>query len=196
MTVAVAALECPVCHADLPPQLWNAAYETYCPGCRRTVAVAAFPAIARRSAGVAAEPVTEGAEASCFYHPGKRAAVACDVCGRYLCSLCQVELSGSNWCPACIERQKSQGKLQSLENRRTLYDNIALALATLPALFVWTSLIGAPIALFVTVRYWRAPLSIVPRTRIRFMIAAVLAVVELGLWGALIAGLVVALRNR
>jgi hypothetical protein len=36
--------------------------------------------------------------------------------------------------------------------------------------------------LYVVVRYWRAPSSILPRTKIRFYIAALLATIEIGAW--------------
>ena len=58
-------------------------------------------------------------------------------------------------------------------------DTIALALATFPALLIWPAIIGAPAALYVVIRRWRAPLSILPRTRIRFYLAALFALAEL-----------------
>ncbi|HLJ48491.1 MAG TPA: hypothetical protein VKU01_20895 [Bryobacteraceae bacterium] len=196
MTLASAALGCPNCQGDLPRELWNLDYESYCPRCKAPLAVVAFPAIARQTAGVAPELVTEGAEASCFYHPGKRAAVACDQCGRFLCSLCQVELSGQNWCPNCIERRRNEGKMVNLERRRTLYDNMALVLATLPALMLWPSLICAPMSLFVSIRYWRAPSSIVPRTKVRFILAIVISLLEIAGWVFLVMAMVFAFRQR
>ena len=34
-------------------------------------------------------------------------------------------------CPGCLEAGQTKGKIQQLENRRVIYDNIALALAAL-----------------------------------------------------------------
>ena len=196
MTLVAAALACPNCQGDLPRELWNLDYESYCPRCRAPLSVVTFPAIARPAVAAAPELVAEGAEASCFYHAGKRAVVACDQCGRFLCSLCQVELSGQNWCPYCIELRRTEGKMVNLERRRTLYDNIALVLATLPALMIWPSLISAPMSLFVSIRYWRAPSSIVPRTKVRFIIAILLSLLEIGGWVFLVIAAVLAFRLR
>jgi hypothetical protein len=67
-----------------------------------------------------------------------------------------------------------------------MYDNMALALATLPALLIWPALIGAPWSLFLVVTRWNAPSSVVPRTKIRFILAALFAVAELGFLGFVI----------
>ncbi len=142
-----------------------------------------FPAFFRVPRVEAAALVQEG-DASCFYHARKSAAAVCDQCGRFLCSLCQVDFLGQNWCPVCIESRRVGGKL---ETRRTLYDTMALQLATLPLLLWPFTLITAPSALYVVFRYWRAPGSLVPRTRARFYIALVLSVVQSGCWLWLIA---------
>ena len=66
-----------------------------------------------------------------------------------------------------------------METRRTLYDTIALIISTLPVLLFWPALIGAPTALYYVIRRWRTPLSILPRTRIRFVLAALFALAEI-----------------
>jgi hypothetical protein len=107
------------------------------------------------------------------------------MCGRFLCALCAVELHGQHLCPNCLETGKEKGKLKSLENHRTLYDAIALRLAIYPMIlfFFWFfTIITAPIALFVAIRYWNAPSSIVPRTKIRSIAAIVLASLQILLW--------------
>lgn len=185
MTAGAQAIGCPVCTRALPPDTWNLTYETYCPTCRTPVNVLVFPALLREEGGAIPQLAVEGGEATCFYHARKKAAVPCDQCGRFLCSLCQVELSGQNWCPSCIELHRRQGKLATLDSRRTLYDNIALVLAFAPVvtvIFWFMSLVAAPAALFVIFRHWRSPSSVVPRTKVRFVIAGVAALLELGGW--------------
>ena len=54
-----------------------------------------------------------------------------------------------------------------------LYDKIALALAVYPMLLFYLTFFTAPMAIFVAIRYWKAPASILPRTRIRSVIAIV-----------------------
>ncbi len=124
----------------------------------------------------------EAGEASCFYHPLKRAVVPCDRCGRFLCGLCQVEFLGQNWCPRCIQASSEKGQLTHLDPSRTLYDNLALMLAIVPVLLIFATIITAPLTLYIVIRYWRAPSSILPRTKIRFYIAALLATIQIGAW--------------
>jgi hypothetical protein len=179
--LAAAAVGCPVCRNALPPENWNLDYETYCPVCRAPVSAVVFPALFRGDTRAFAEVAVQGTEATCFYHATKKAVAPCDQCGRFLCSLCQVELSGQNWCPSCLESHRSQGKLATLEKARTMYDNIALVLAMAPATIVlwFMTIFTAPAALFVILRYWRKPLSVTPRTKVRFVIAGILALLEL-----------------
>lgn len=190
---------CPVCTRALPPDTWNLSYETYCPNCRSPLTALVFPALLRGNGGATPELIIEGSEATCFYHARKKAVVPCDQCGRFLCSLCQVDLSGQNWCPSCIELHRKQGKLATLDHRRMLYDNMALLLVYAPIFsiaFWFMTLLTAPAALFVIIRYWRSPSSLVPRTKTRFVIAGVGAVLELAGWIFILIAVVLGLRNR
>jgi hypothetical protein len=136
-------------------------------------------------AGAAAEQVLVEGESSCFFHPAKKAAVACDGCGRFICSVCDIELSGQHLCPQCLESGKRKGKLGQIESSRTLYDSLALALATYPLLIFYFTLITAPMALYVTIRHWRAPGSVIVRGKWRFVVALVLATLQIAGWIAL-----------
>jgi hypothetical protein len=78
---------------------------------------------------------------------------------------------------------KSKGKIKNLENRRTLYDSVALSLAVLPLLIFYFTIITAPMALYVAIRYWNAPRSIVHRTRIRYVFAILFATLQIVGWG-------------
>ncbi len=177
---------CTKCRASLPPVLYNAPDLRACPACGARTQVEVFPA-ALRSAGSASigEAVIVEGEASCFYHPAKKAVLPCESCGRFLCALCDVELNDQHICPACLAAGKKKGKLQQFENRRTLYDSLALAVAFFPMLLVWPSLLGAPIALYIALRYWKAPSSIVPRGKWRFVVAIILALAQIGGWTAM-----------
>jgi hypothetical protein len=86
-----------------------------------------------------------------------------------------VELNNRHLCPACLDAGKRKRKIKSLENHRTLYDSITLFLAIVPVLFVWPAIVTAPMVPYMVVRYWKAPTSIIPRTKVRFIIALVLA---------------------
>jgi len=143
-----------------------------------------FPALFRQLApGSNAETVMVEGESTCFYHPNKKAVLPCEACGRFVCALCDCELHGQHYCPACLEVGRKKGKIKSLENQRTLYDSIALSLTIFPLLIFYFTLITAPMALYIAIRYWNAPRSIIHRTKIRYVIAIVLAALQIIGWG-------------
>jgi hypothetical protein len=155
-----------------------------CPTCRALVQVEVFPALFRPLArGRGGEAVMVDGESSCFYHPQKKAVVPCQGCGRFLCALCDCELHGEHFCPACLEVGRQKGRITRLENRRTLYDAIALSVAILPLLIFYFTVITAPIALFIAIRYWNAPRSVVHRTKMRLVLAIILATLQILGWG-------------
>jgi hypothetical protein len=121
-------------------------------------------------------------EAGCFYHPHKKAVVPCSACGRFLCKLCDLEIDNRHLCPNCLDKGRRTRKIKNLENHRNLYDSLALSLSILPLLFFWVTIITAPATLYVIVRYWKAPTTIVGRTKIRFIFAALFAVAQIAGW--------------
>jgi len=189
MTTA-SALHCAQCKWPLPPESWNREHGMACPGCGTRVLVTVFPAIEREPKGEQPEALQDPSEATCFYHPLSRAAVPCDDCGRFLCRLCDLPADGRHLCPGCFQVALQGRKLNEFDTKRTMYDSIALLLATLPALLIWIPIFTAPAALYFVFRYWKAPGSVAPRTRYRYYLAAVLAIVEIGaivflIWSAL-----------
>lgn len=187
------AICCGECSVPVPAESWNRA-GVRCRGCGQTVQVAVFPAIERIRTGALPEAIEIETEASCFYHPSSRAAIPCEECGRFLCRLCEIEIDGRHLCPTCFETGVAANKL-NVETSRTMYDSIALALAILPTLLTWPVIIGAPAALFVAIRKWHAPGSIVPRTRVRYYLALLFVLVDLGLIGALVFAIFYSLRT-
>jgi hypothetical protein len=176
--------QCPRCKAPLGESLFNQPDLRPCPNCAAPLQVEIFPALFRPVAtGSAGEALVVSDEASCFFHPQKKAVVTCQGCGRFLCGLCDCELRGEHFCPTCLETGKKKGKIKRLENERVLYDSVALALAVLPMLVFYFSIITAPMALFIAIRYWNAPRSIVHRTKIRLVVAIVFASIQILGWG-------------
>jgi hypothetical protein len=175
------ALSCPQCRAPWPADPATLAGLEYCPQCDRRVRVEIFPAFTRPVAtGSAGESIVVEGEAACFYHPQKRAAVPCGACGRFLCGLCDLELNGQHLCPACLEAGRQKGRLKGLDTRRTLYDSAALTLALVgPLLCFWGAFLTAPAAIIMALYGWNKPSSLIPRTRIRSVLALILAGLEL-----------------
>lgn len=176
---------CVGCKRDLPPDFEDAADFLGCPACLNHLRVFAFPALRRSNAPAVAAPTIAAGEASCFYHPAKQAVVTCESCGRFLCGLCDIEIGDAHRCPSCLEAGKEKRQLATVETSRTLYDGLALVLAIVPLIFWPLTILTAPAALFIVIRYWRRPLSILPRTRIRFVVAGVFALAQIGGWATL-----------
>ena len=124
----------------------------------------------------------EPGESACFYHEGKKAVTVCESCGRFLCALCDCELNGQHLCPACLETGKKKGSIEQLANSRMLYGRQALMMALLPLFLTGLG------ALYLAIRYWKAPESLVqPRpwmmpTALVFAILQTLGFTILILW--------------
>jgi hypothetical protein len=178
-----ALVHCPKCRWQLTEGIFNRQDLVSCPSCQTPLEVEIFPAFFRRiGPGQNAEALVVESESSCFFHPEKKAVIPCAGCGRFLCALCDCELHGQHFCPACLEAGRTKGKIKSLENQRTLHDNIALALVLYPVLFWPLTLFTAPAAIFLSIRHWNSPRSIVRQTKIRFVLAILIGGLELTGW--------------
>jgi uncharacterized paraquat-inducible protein A len=176
-----AAVACTRCQAPVHGDYLNVGHFLACPSCEAMIRVRVFPALTRPTVPSVATPILVEGESSCFYHPQKRAVVACESCGRFLCGLCDIELGDKHQCPSCLSTAGRTTKV-ALEKKRTLYDGIALALAIYPILLWPLTLLTAPASLYITIRHWRTPLSIFPRTKIRFVLAFLLAGAQVFGW--------------
>jgi hypothetical protein len=189
-------VQCPKCHAWLLEGIFNQPELSPCPACGVPLQVEIFPALFRKIApGQSGETVVVEGESSCFYHPQKKAVLPCDGCGRFLCALCDCQLNSQHFCPACLEAGRTKGKIKSLENQRTLYGSIALSLAFYPILIFYFTIITAPMALFVAIRYWKSPPSLVNRSKTSFVIAIIFALLQIAGWGILFVSLATAHRS-
>ena len=128
------------------------------------------------------EAVLVDDDASCFYHPKKKAVIFCSGCGRFLCALCDVEIDGEHLCFACMEAGKNKKQISDLETGRTIYDSLALRIAVFPILMWPFTIVTAPLALFIVCRYWKAPTSIVGRSKLRFVAAFIVAFAQVAAW--------------
>ena len=179
-----ATIQCPHCAASVPPEYFNAAVVGLCPACATPLRVRVFPALLRPiPQGSSGERITIEGQAACFYHPNKTAHVPCDGCGRFVCALCDVELHGQHLCPACIESGRRKGALTTLENKRVLWDSIAMTTAIAPLLAWPLTIVGAPAAIFLALYGWRKPRSLVPRRAgLNFIAAIVFASLIMAGW--------------
>ncbi len=190
----MAEVRCPICNQSRPVNDLMEVGFGVCPKCRRESTTIAFPALAGagvKPPGLYADPPREG-EAACFYSPGRRATKECGHCGVLISDTWAAQWGSETVCLKCLEHLRQNGEDSRFQSNRTLWDNIALSLALMPfTLILWWSVIfAAPAALFIAIRHWNSPRSIVPRGRARLMIAIAIASLQVcgmafgaaGLW--------------
>lgn len=174
------ALPCPACRKVLEPISWHSAERGACWRCRTEFEFLEFPALTATRPRVAPKAVLEAEHATCFYHASNQAELVCEGCGRFVCAVCSIVFGGRKICPPCIAAVKADDAVAV--SQRTLYEGIALALAVLPLLFSPVTLITAPIALGFVVVGWRKPRSLVGGSRVKLIIAGLLAAIEITIW--------------
>jgi uncharacterized paraquat-inducible protein A len=178
-----ATFSCPKCKAALAIESGTTEIATACPQCASPIEAFFFPAFFRpNQIGTAAAALVDHTDASCFYHPQKQAMRVCDGCGRMICALCSIELGSEHLCPHCLASGKKKGKITTLEDTRTRYDSIALSLAVFGMLFYILSIFLAPAAIYISIRHWNSPGSLLGSSRSRFVIAILLASTTLLFW--------------
>jgi hypothetical protein len=174
---------CPNCRSPLPAEFVNASKLQPCPVCQRQVEVEIFPAFFRSiEQGTIAERIVIEDQSSCYFHPQKKAVMTCERCGRFLCSLCDLELHGEHICPPCLQVAQKQTSADRLQNHRILYDNVALGMALLPIIAWPLTIVTAPAALFMSFFFWKWPSSIIRRGKLRLVLAMIFSVLEMAAW--------------
>jgi hypothetical protein len=164
---------CSNCWRPLPLPAFPLGAFAPCPSCGAQVQVEIFPAFARPVAqGRAGEALVATGESPCFYHEDKKAASVCDACGRFLCGLCDCEMAGRHYCPGCLDTGRQKGSIEQLQSSRPLYARQALVLAILP-LFI-TGLA----ALYLALRHWKTPGSLVSPQPWAMPTALVLSIIQ------------------
>jgi len=184
-TLEPGVLTCPKCRLPLPLEELAMGQKTPCPGCGTPLWVTHFPALhLPQRPGAKGEAILVEGEASCFYHPEKRAVVPCARCGRFLCQLCDITLGEEHVCSSCMHSGQTRGTLTNLQQRRMLWDSTALILAVLGLVpcFWYFTVATAPAAVVLGVIALKKPLSILRKNRWRAWLAIVLGLIETGVW--------------
>lgn len=142
-----------------------------------------FPACIRERNIVRADAVLAAGQSSCFFHPKLGATAICEVSGRMICDLCKTEWNGRTVSFEALQRLLEQGGAVAKGRARIRWDEIALALAVLPVIFIFPTMITAPAALVICAVHWRkGPTSIVRRSRWRYWVAGMLALAQSAGW--------------
>lgn len=177
-------LTCGRCEARWAPADFADGAARACPACGVATEVRLFPALWRAGESVGAATGVLTDESSCFFHATRRAVVPCAGCGRFLCELCDVDFNGRHLCPSCVAAARRTDADAALATRRVRYDKMCLNIVLLSLIpFFWFfSPFVAPAALFLVIRNWHKPLSVLPVGRVRLAIAGVLSALVVLAW--------------
>lgn len=156
-------IRCPRCALSLDLEIFASGGGAACPACQSRLGAAVFPAFAARDLIVpnsSGERAMDG-EAACFFHAEKRASVACELCGRFLCPLCDLPMGARHLCPSCLHSDA----VTELIKHRTRWGPLAAFVGVVPlvaGLFIWPFLImTGPTAIVVACWGWKKPGSLV-----------------------------------
>jgi hypothetical protein len=171
--IGVGAVICPSCNGEVMPVEGKPAWQA-CPYCEKQLQIRVWGSVQQNTNAQAAL----SDQATCFFHPDKAFQACCQRCGRFVCGLCDLQLGAEHVCPACFER----GRINSgagagaaeWRHRDVLYDSIAVTIGWGWILF-WPVFVAAvPAAIFLHVKYRKAPRSyLIPRRGWRFWMAYV-----------------------
>jgi len=165
------AIPCARCNSPLPGWELATADRVAC----------IVPAAQRITPPVQTETALEG-EAACFDHPGKRAIAACRHCGRFVCALCSVEFGEEVWCPSCVTARAGDAQTANPDTSRVLYDSIAVLAPWLSFAFWPVTIVTGPGTVVFSILKWNKPLSLVRRSRWRFVLAIATGLAETAGW--------------
>lgn len=194
MALSNIEVSCPSCGAALPAGAANSGNLASCPMCGARTLVEVYPALLapRETKGVG-ELIVDDKEASCFYHPGKKAEAHCSYCGRFLCALCDVDFDGKHLCSACIQAGRTKGTLEEFRTAGKAHWLIGLHCAVAGLLFPYLGALFVPAAFYYAIHYRKHPGSPVPSEQSfvwTLVLATLAALVQAFFIAAMIAGIV------
>ena len=169
--IAAGAVTCPSCNGDVAPVETKTGWQS-CPYCEKRLQIRVWAVVRQNTSAVAAL----SDQATCFFHPDKAFQACCQRCGRFVCALCDLQLGAEHVCPTCFERGRADSGVEAgkgeWRHRDVLYDSIAVTVGW-GWVLVWPMILPAvPIAIFLHVKYRKAPRSyLIPRSGWRFWAA-------------------------
>lgn len=181
-------INCPRCSSLLTTNIFTELSDSSCPHCGLEITGRLFPRFFNTFKGeTTSVEISSDNESSCFFHPKKLAVSHCSECGRFLCSLCELNIEGRIFCPACIERLDQEKRLKTFTNQVTFWDSITLSMAILPMLLLPLTIITAPLTFIYIWRHFKDNKDyIIPRKRWRFYLAGLIAGIQMTTWSILI----------
>ena len=153
-----------------------------CQSCSQQLQLVLFPALGQNPLlpATATTGLTEGSS-TCFYHANKPAVQTCESCGAFLCSLCDLDLGNLHLCPRCLESGKTAKTKEKIITHHPRYDGIAFLLSLTPfSLVLWfVTPVTAPLSLFLAIRGWKKPNSLISKGWAYRIFAILLALLQI-----------------
>lgn len=168
---ASGTVACPGCGGPITPAEAPNEWQI-CPYCDKRLQIRVWPVARQKTNAASALPE----HATCFFHPENAFEACCQRCGRFLCTLCDLQLGAEHVCPTCFERGRTdiglRGATAEWRHRDILYDSIALTIGW-GWVLVWPFIVAAlPANIILHVKFRKAPRSyLIPRSAWRFWVA-------------------------
>ncbi|MCB1231569.1 MAG: hypothetical protein KDN19_14965 [Verrucomicrobiae bacterium] len=187
-TVPSTTVTCPKCLRDIEPPLDAGAHavDATCLHCRTELVLETFP----RLTAADSLPLSSGlghhaqeGEAVCHFYPELQAETVCEECGCFLSRKAAVEWGERTLCMPCLHQLRETKSDDAFSAKRSLHDNVALALVVF---LLPLSLFTGPLAIFQLIRHRRTPGSLIPRSRFRWWLALTVAIAATAGWLILI----------
>lgn len=166
LTHTAGLVRCPACYFMLPgPWVEGGETQRECDRCRQFLRISVFPSLG----SAPPMPTRTGAlamegDATCFFHPEKRAERPCDRCGRFLCALCDLPVGARHLCPSCLKAGPEDNvALPELVTKRFSWGRLSLILSLVIfiPLINFSVFLAAPASIFAALYGWNKPGSLV-----------------------------------
>ncbi len=169
---------CDKCRMPFPEDDLLRDGELVCDYCNSRQYMEFFPAFLKEyEKGKKPEQLITNEHSSCFFHPDKVAAVACEGCGVYLCDLCDLYIDGRHLCPKCFKEGKDN--ISSFTNHVVLYDSIVLSVVVLSCLIPYIVIGTIPFVIVFSIMKWnKVNTPYKRRSKLRFSVAITIAMLQ------------------
>ena len=188
-------INCPKCRNAITVTESGGRMEENCPVCHANHKLFVFPRLFREPAdNLDSSPeLSMPGDATCHFYPELKAELVCDECGCFMSKKASIDWGEKNLCMPCLHSLREQKQDLDFQATTKVYDNRALALVTWMAPF---TLFTAPLALFILIRHRKASLGFIPRSKYRWWVAMILAILWIIAWiTALVAWIALIVRG-
>lgn len=172
------------CDADIPELMYKGSGFHRCRSCKTIQnVIATFPALHKVSEEqFIGETLITDEDASCFFHPEKKAALPCHDCGRFICSLCDVNMDDKHFCPTCLNNEADKKEEGIFVKKMIQYDSLAMSISILSFLMWPITCITMFVVFFMCFKFWNKKPSLVRNNKWRFVVAFLIATGQLVGW--------------